>query len=205
MIQPSPTAPEGSVTRGTAYAPADFPADAAILCRLTAPLISFAFSLLQRSIPCRVLGREIGTGLIKLIDAQKTQDLEELESKLIVARGRDISKAHAHNASKSAIAAIEDKYDCLNVFLQNAESVASLKSKILDLFDETRTSVITLSTIHKAKGLEWPKVFILDPALMPSPWAEQPWQKVQERNLQYVAVTRAKLDLVYINSNCWKT
>ena len=77
---------------------------------------------------------------------------------------------------------------------------------IEQLFDEKRRGLLTLSTIHKAKGLEWPTVFILDArTLMPSKWAQLPWQKVQERNLQYVAVTRAKLNCFYITSNCWRS
>jgi ATP-dependent exoDNAse (exonuclease V) beta subunit len=34
---------------------------------------------------------------------------------------------------------------------------------------------------------------------MPSKWARQDWQKEQERNLMYVAYTRAKRHLVFIN------
>ena len=55
-----------------------------------------------------------------------------------------------------------------------------------------------LATVHKAKGLEAPRVFILEPNLMPSPWAKKAWQIEQEGNLQYVAVTRALETLIYL-------
>jgi superfamily I DNA/RNA helicase len=58
-----------------------------------------------------------------------------------------------------------------------------------------------LSTIHKCKGLEWPHVAILDPWLMPSKFAEQEWEKQQEHNLSYVAITRAQQTLHYVNSD----
>ena len=82
----------------------------------------------------------------------------------------------------------------------------SLLAKIeLTFTDEPNTSRLTLSTVHKAKGLEFETVFILDfDKYMPSKWAAQDWQKVQERNLIYVAVTRAKNKLVYIYSDSWK-
>jgi DNA helicase-2/ATP-dependent DNA helicase PcrA len=66
-------------------------------------------------------------------------------------------------------------------------------------------SRVTLSTVHKAKGLEFPTVFILDfDKYMPSKYAKRPWQIVQETNLIYVAITRAMERLVYINSDSWK-
>jgi superfamily I DNA/RNA helicase len=52
--------------------------------------------------------------------------------------------------------------------------------------------------VHKAKGLEAQRVFILEPHLMPSKWARQEWQQEQEANIIYVAVTRALETLVYL-------
>jgi ATP-dependent exoDNAse (exonuclease V) beta subunit len=57
--------------------------------------------------------------------------------------------------------------------------------------------------VHKAKGLECPRVFILDPHRMPSKWARQQWMQRQEVNIQYVAVTRAKSELYYIRLDQW--
>jgi superfamily I DNA/RNA helicase len=39
---------------------------------------------------------------------------------------------------------------------------------------------------------------------MPSPYARKDWMKEQEANLEYVAITRAMVNLYYIESNCWK-
>ena len=55
-------------------------------------------------------------------------------------------------------------------------------------------------TVHKAKGLEWRQVAILDPWRMPSKWAITEQDQQQERNIQYVAVTRAMEELHYIDS-----
>ncbi len=203
MIQPHPSAPDGSVTTLRCYQPADFPNTAAILCRCVAPIIGFAFALIRRDIGCQVLGREIGTGLIAVIKSTKTTDMAELEQKLIRMREREIAKARAV-FSESAEAAAEDKYDCLNLFLNASTDVNDLIRRIEDLFDTRKRGLITLSTIHKAKGLEWDKVFILDPKLMPHRCAKTSSAIKQERHLQYVAVTRAKLDLVYIDSDDWK-
>jgi superfamily I DNA/RNA helicase len=61
---------------------------------------------------------------------------------------------------------------------------------------------VTLSTVHKAKGLEWPLVAHLDPWRIPSKQAQMAAaagdmsQLEQEYNLKYVAETRTKHTLI---------
>lgn len=205
MIQSSPTAPEGSVETLPSYIPSLFLPTSAILCRNTAPLISFAFSLIQRSVPCRVLGREIGQGLISLIDKLKPTSLPDLDQKLQSYESREVSR-FLKRFDEASAAAVSDRVRCIEIFISAVDSIPSLKSRITSLFDDNTQGLLTLATVHKSKGLEWPLVFILDfDELMPSKWAKQPWQKVQENNLIYVARTRAQLDLRYIVSGKWKT
>jgi DNA helicase-2/ATP-dependent DNA helicase PcrA len=52
--------------------------------------------------------------------------------------------------------------------------------------------------VHKAKGLEANRVFIVRPDLLPMK-AVKGWQQIQETNLEYVAITRAKTELIYDN------
>ncbi len=60
---------------------------------------------------------------------------------------------------------------------------------------------VRLSTIHQAKGLEWPVVFLLwvNEGMFPSARvvADSPEAEAEERRLFYVAVTRAKDELVF--------
>jgi superfamily I DNA/RNA helicase len=56
-----------------------------------------------------------------------------------------------------------------------------------------------LSSIHRAKGLEAKRVFILRSDLLPHPMAKSEWAKGQEKNLSYVAKTRAIETLVYVD------
>ena len=53
---------------------------------------------------------------------------------------------------------------------------------------------VTITTIHKAKGLEWPVVFVLgiSEGIIPHELSQTPEDIEQERNLLYVAMTRAK-------------
>lgn len=204
MILASPNAPEGSVKTLVSYEPSDFLATSAILCRNTAPLVSFAFSLIQRHIGCRVLGREIGQGLVSLIQKLNPTSLDELRLKLEMYEQRETEKFTRKGELQSA-EAIRDRCACIQIFLSHADSLESLTSRISSLFDDKTSGLLTLATIHKAKGLEWPTVFILDfKKFQPSPFAHLPWQKIQERNLIYVAITRAQIDLRYIESGKWK-
>lgn len=59
---------------------------------------------------------------------------------------------------------------------------------------------LTICTIHSAKGLEWRTVYIpsFTAGHMPSMFAETPEDMDEERRLFYVAVTRAKDELVFV-------
>jgi len=57
---------------------------------------------------------------------------------------------------------------------------------------------VLLSSIHRAKGLEADRVFVLDPASLPLIRRDsRPWERIQERNLCYIAATRSKHVLVF--------
>ena len=70
--------------------------------------------------------------------------------------------------------------------------------KIEEIFFDDKKSGICLSNVHKSKGLESERVFIIHPELFPSKYATLPWQIEQEKNLEYVAYTRAKTTLGFV-------
>ncbi len=200
-IEAHPEAPEGSVTFAKP-AEVDWTNVDAALCRNTAPLIDQAYALIGRGIGCRVLGREIGQGLIKLIDKMKAKGIDQLEKKLGDWEEREIAKAVSKGQEDKA-QNIEDKATCVRAIIahldENSRTIPELKRQIEALFDDEHNGgLVTLATVHKAKGLEWDRVAILRPDLMPSKWARQEWMKEQETNIQYVAATRAKRDLIII-------
>ncbi|NJM72351.1 MAG: ATP-binding domain-containing protein [Scytonema sp. RU_4_4] len=76
-----------------------------------------------------------------------------------------------------------------------------------DLFSDTdEESVIYLSTVHSAKGLERDDIVIVKPDDLPMRWRNiLPWQEQQEDNLHYVALTRAKNRLIIVGDCSWYT
>ena len=63
-------------------------------------------------------------------------------------------------------------------------------------------NTVTLMTIHSAKGLEFPTVFVvgMEEGIFPSLQAEDPQQMEEERRLAYVAITRAKKRLFLVSA-----
>jgi superfamily I DNA/RNA helicase len=173
-------------------------ADDAILCRKTAPLISLAYKLIKANVACHVEGREIGQGLLKLARRWKVKSLAALRDKLADYRERETEKLMAKGKETQA-EALGDRIETLLVLMEGCEDVQCVVDKIGRMFQDDAPT-LTLSTVHKAKGREWNRVYILGARqFMPSPFARQDWQKVQEQNLIYVAYTRAKQMLALVN------
>jgi superfamily I DNA/RNA helicase len=181
-----------------------------ILCRNNKPLVELAYNLIRRGIACKVEGREIGTGLAKLARRWKVKKLDALKNRLESWQKNETQKVMAKNREDLA-AAIEDKYETLMVMIDKLQeegktTVEELVTFIFSLFGDTKEGevqkVLTLSSIHKSKGREWKRVYILGRnKYMPSKWAVKEWQQQQERNLMYVAVTRSMNELVDIVVN----
>lgn len=206
MITSTPTAPDGIVAPRPVYSATDFTPASVVLCRNTAPLVAFAYGLIQRDVPCRILGRDIGAQLASLVKKMHTNSLSDFRARLATWREAEVRRAISEDRSPERI---EDQAACLTFLCDSLDvdckSVRDLLARIDLLFsDEASSSKITLSTIHKAKGGEWPRVFLLDWNLLPSRYAKQPWQLTQERNLCYVAVTRSLNEVFFIKSDCWK-
>ncbi len=197
QIEASDTAEDGEVLSPNDWAVESFSDTDLIVCRTTAPLIELAYKCIAEGKKVHVMGREIGKGLINVIKkagGKRITTIEDLRPKLDRWQERMIRKAEKDEAK---IAAIQDKVDCINILAAGLDTIKQLTDAIEAIFSNSAAGT-TLATVHKAKGLEAPRVFILNPDGMPSRWARQEWQIEQERNLQYVAVTRALETLVYL-------
>jgi DNA helicase-2/ATP-dependent DNA helicase PcrA len=208
-IEPAESAPVGYVGEMKL---ADFLASAstaalrsdAVLCRNTKPLVQLAFRLIKQGVACKVEGRDIGNGLIALAtkwDAIKT--LSALSDKLEEYKDREVSKAMAKKKETKA-QSVADQVETLQVIIGRCRQdggtrIQGLVEYISETFADDVKGILRLSTIHKAKGREWNRVYWLDrEGTCPSFYARQEWQHVQERNLMYVAATRAKAELIEI-------
>jgi superfamily I DNA/RNA helicase len=176
-----------------------------VLCRNTSPLIKLAYTLLTQGIGCRVEGREIGTGLIALARRWKVKELSALMNKLDDYQHRQTAKFMS-KGQEDRIEALVDKIECLRIIIQRClgmkqHTIDDLVRSIEQMFGNTKDGevppVLTLSTVHKSKGREWKRVFLLGRGrYMPSPYAKKDWAIQQEQNLIYVAITRSLEELI---------
>lgn len=205
-IEARPNAPEGEVLH---IKPTDdlskfVRGGDLVICRLTAPLISECIKLIKNRVSAKVRGRSIGyelTALLKQIGKLEGFSYANVVKHLEEYKQKRVEFLRQKDADESAIESLCDRVECLQVCAEsylNARSVDELAREIDKLFDDNRPSV-WLSTIHRAKGLEADRVFILKPEKLPLRWKnQQAWELEQEMNLLYVALTRAKSALYFI-------
>jgi superfamily I DNA/RNA helicase len=89
----------------------------------------------------------------------------------------------------------KDKHDILSFLSKKVVDLQQLNNKLTEIFCD-KVDGIVLSTVHKMKGLEANRVFIIKPDLLPMK-TKNALQYQEEKNLFYVAITRAKTELIY--------
>ncbi len=220
-IQAAPNAIEGEVHQNLgAYDHTLFQPDTdMIVCRNNAPTITLAYRLIARKVPVFVAGRDIGRGLLNVIErleAVNTLDLTEKLNEWYDKQKLVILKANPDD--EAGVERLNDRYSTLMVFVKaNIDGrVESIVRDIQELFqteskgdedahnERASRGKVVLSSMHKAKGLEADRVFILDYGLMYRFSVPGTWQHKQEKNLDYVARTRAKSYMAWIDSKGWK-
>jgi len=182
-----------------------------VLSATNAPTVSLAYKLIAAGKRCMIRGRDIGQGLLALIRrAEEKSGVKSIPELLGWLDDYESSEQAKLSASKrpneNALRSLEDRLTCLRLLASRVDNLGELVNLISSLFDTagrgeevdhaSGKNLILLSTVHKAKGLEADRVFLLRPEHLPPPWAKQAWEQEQALNLQYVAYTRTKQTLV---------
>jgi DNA helicase-2/ATP-dependent DNA helicase PcrA len=112
-----------------------------------------------------------------------------------------IQTGEAKAASVAAFIDYAHGYDALFTFMQHIRELAESGAGKPDSNSDV---AVTLSTIHKAKGLEWPVIFVpqCNEGVNPFLSENQNDNLEEERRLFYVAITRARhsLYLYYVQN-----
>lgn len=179
--------------------PGDF-----ILSRLNAPLVSYAMRLLKSGKRTRIAGRDIGKGLVALMRKLKAKSVPDLLRKLAAWKEREIQllnakyavdKREGNAAYQGRLDGILDQHSMLSELTEGCANVQCAIDRVESLFQDVDNlgdaGVITCSSVHRSKGLEAKRVFVLVDTL-------RDWDQ-EELNIQYVAITRAIETLVYVS------
>tara|TARA_B100000749_G_scaffold269535_1_gene248458 strand:- start:18221 stop:19951 length:1731 start_codon:yes stop_codon:yes gene_type:complete len=192
-----------------------------VLCRVNAPLISEALKHIKAGRKALVRGRDFGGQLVKFVDRMKPSDPGDLVEQVDNWYQSEFKKERRkRNPSDAKLISLETKRDCIYAFAEDSLTIAEIKAKMELVFCgkvcpccdkrynesaercgnrscKTQRLItpkgILHSSIHRAKGLEANRVFLLQPkgASVPHPMAKSTWQIAQEWHCLYIAQTRA--------------
>lgn len=175
----------------------------AILSRVNAPLAQLCLKFLRNGQRAAIRGKDIGSGLSKLVRQSDASNIEELAAWLEQYRERENLRLTAAGR-EDEIEAVSDRIETIHALADGCANIADLTSRFESLFSDADgengqkdTSRILLSSTHRAKGLEWDRVWMLDATYRPAvDGGHAP--VCEENNLVYVAITRAKNELFHV-------
>ena len=177
-----------------------------VLCRMNGPLIATCLRLVRAGKRAFVRGRdlaaqirELGQRAFKFGFSNAYGKLDQLEQ---TETARLTRALRGHLNTELLVQQRRDVIHCLRVLVEELIETTIPSPETLDrlvgrTFSEGPDSVI-LSTVHRAKGKEADRVVILYPELMPAGYARTAEAVRGEACVQFVALTRAKRDLVFV-------
>lgn len=175
----------------------------AVLCRFNAPLVDLALKFVSWNKPVLLLGKDLAVQLSNLdmrFDGGYDERLAQLEVWFNIEYRKVVEKGNSPEY-------IYDRYQAMRSVYEHCRMEKMTPGEVQGFINyifarDPQEGRTTFSTVHKAKGREWPTVYLLGwRDYMPSKFVPPVgWQMKQEENLQYVAITRAMHNLVLINN-----
>jgi superfamily I DNA/RNA helicase len=175
--------------------------DVAILSRLRAPLIQYAIECLKKDIPFT-----FRFSLKFIIDNIKRIGDPSLSIRAFKRRLNtwiDTKTAqYQQQDADSALEELEDFAAIMETLLERVTTTNKVSDliaaiKLLDEKIREADGSLCLSTIHGAKGLEWETTYVIGYEDI-GKRATKSWKATEARNLKFVAVTRAKTNLILL-------
>lgn len=197
--QAAPTNGEGEVAERT-YNDMEKPYESGgagagdfILSRVNAPLVKRCLQFVKEGRRAKVLGKELGKNLSYMVKKSNAQSVGGFLAWLDEWQRIECERLTERNKPCDHIT---DKADCLRALSEGAIDLSDVRARIEDMFESEDKvgegpSRIILSTVHKSKGLETDRAWILNDTFK--------CQGPEEDNVYYVAITRAK-DHLYMVS-----
>jgi len=201
----APNAAEGKVYENYSYDDAvkELKEGDLLLCRVNAPIVGLAWKLIKERKRACIVGRNLSANLKNIVKKSLRDDTPSLSVFLQrlsdwYSKQIEVQDSKKHDTTEAKVR-ITDQYDCIVILAGEADCVTEIPKMIKQIFaDITDESSIRLASIHRAKGLEADRVFWYAPENTPHKMAKTVVAIAQEKNLQFVATTRAKRELFLV-------
>lgn len=169
-----------------------------ILSRANAPLMPVCLALLRKGVAAKVEGREIGKMLAGLARKMKAKSVPHFIERVTHWGAKEINRFAGSKYAEEKAGVVQDQMGCLIAIAEGCASVDEIFVRMESLFQDSdgfQKPCVLLSSVHKAKGLEWNKVFLIAKTF------KRAEQGGEEANIYYVAITRAKKHLVHVHES----
>lgn len=178
-----------------------------VICRTKSPLIALYFELMAEGKPVSLVGEDIKGSILKFLKPYTKLALVEVYRELNKKQSEFAKIMASGNPSREDSVKsyyFQENFKNFHLIVKNLERKRNLRTvqdviNILNEMFQEEDRCIKLSSIHKSKGLEADVVYILNEFLIPHKLAKSISSLKQEQNLKYVARTRAKKEMYYLN------
>ena len=192
--QAADSAPDGSVSTVSELdllskvRPNDF-----VLSRTNAPLVRVCLLLIRRGMRARIQGRDVAAQIKTLtlkVSGGENMTIPGFAKALEQWREREMNWAAKLEGDRGERKRqlIEDQCDTLLALCEGADTLFDIHSRLETLFSseaDADRDYVVLSSVHKSKGLERERVWLLEESFKHGAIGE-------EANIRYVAITRSK-------------
>ena len=169
-----------------------------VLCRNNLPLVEALISLLENGKKATIYGQELGERILSY--STSVDNVGQLYTMLARKEEELRSKGVSNPKTHKGYVSIKEIVDIIAILEKTFGGMNKLNERVSELFTRDKTDGINLMTIHKSKGLEANRIYFLDKHLIPSKFAKTELDMYQEKCLEYVAITRAKNELIFCKS-----
>lgn len=168
----------------------------AVLSRSNAPLMPICLSLLRAGTAARVEGRDVGEQLASIVRKLNAKSVPQFITKVENWSAKQKNRFANSKHFESKCELIDDQAATLIAVAEGVSSVSEIENRLLSLFQDTDGNskpAVILSSVHKAKGREWNRVYLVAKTFKTNQ------TEGEEANIYYVACTRARQELIFIN------
>lgn len=201
-----PGAPDGEVRNVTfrdfagPFGPAmgDF-----VLARTNLELMQAYHMCMRRRAPAVIAGKDLGRGLITLIEDTKAQTVDEMNREL-TRRLNELETLATDPETQETLLELKDQIEAIREIAKEHTRVMTLVNDLEFIFGDDESTVlddknkIVITTIHKAKGRERNRVWLLLDGFART--KNGALANDEEYNVFYVGATRARETLCLVDS-----